>query len=120
MPRAALAYLLLLWPLQQTHAQPFHQKLTSVQDNTRLEKVEILGKQVTPGCKFPWSIRKVILHGGRQAGSELLILDNGKLKITLIPTRGMGILSAELPGVRLGWDSPIKEVVHPKFINLQA
>jgi hypothetical protein len=101
-------------------AEPFRRKLTSALDNLRIAEIELTSKEITPDCPFAWSIRKVTLHGGRQEGSELLIVDNGKLQVTLIPTRGMGILSARLGDVRLGWDSPVKEVVHPKFMNLQA
>ena len=51
---------------------------------------------------------------------ELLTLDNGKLKITVIPTRGMGILDVKMDSVRLGWNSPVKEVVHPSHIDLES
>ena len=48
-------------------------------------------------------------------------VDNGKIQITLIPTRGMGIQMVTLEGKRiLGWDSPVKDVVHPNFINLNS
>ncbi|MCI0377330.1 MAG: aldose 1-epimerase family protein [Gemmataceae bacterium] len=77
-------------------------------------------KTIAPDCPVSFSIRKEALSGGRQEGSELLILDNGKLQITLVPTRGLGILDVKLGEMRLGWDSPVKEVVHPKFMNLQA
>jgi hypothetical protein len=116
--RLAVAMLLLSAPT--IAAQPYRQKLTSVADNMQLQKYEVTGKSITPDCQVPWSIRKVLLHGGRQEGSELIVVNNGLLEMTLIPTRGMGILSAELGDIRLGWDSPVKEVVHPKFINLQA
>ena len=101
-------------------AEPFRQKLTSVADNVHSPSFEIAAKTITPECKAPWSIRKVALRGGRQEGSELIVVDNGLLQLTIIPTRGMGILSARLGDVHLGWDSPVKEVVHPSFMNLQA
>src|SRR5437016_2955315 len=101
-------------------AEPFRQKLTSVADNVHVAKYEITSKEITPNCPTPWAIRKILLHGGRQEGSELIVVDNGSLQVTLIPTRGMGVLSARLGDVRLGWESPVKEVVHPKFMNLQA
>ena len=40
----------------------------------------------------PWSVTRNRLKGGKQEGVELLTLDNGKLKIVVIPTLGMGIL----------------------------
>ena len=64
-------------------------------------------------------IEKHTLRGGKQDGVEIIEVDNGKLRFQVIPPRGMGILDVNLSDVRLGWDSPIKEVVHPKFINLE-
>ena len=67
-----------------------------------------------------WSVTKTVLKGGKQEGVELLTLDNGKLEITVIPTRGMGILDIRMGDVRLGWDSPVKEVVHPSYVDLES
>ncbi len=67
-----------------------------------------------------WSVTKTKLSGGKQEGVELLTLDNGKLKIVVIPARGMGILEVTMDELRLGWDSPVKEVVHPSFIDLES
>jgi Domain of unknown function (DUF4432) len=58
------------------------------------------------------------LSGGRQGGVELLQVDNGRLAVTLCPTRGMGILTGRCDDVRLGWDSPVCEVVHPRHLDL--
>ena len=55
-----------------------------------------------------WSVTRTLLEGGRQEGVELLTLNNGKLKIVVIPTRGMGILEVNMKELRLGWDSPVK------------
>ena len=67
-----------------------------------------------------WSVTKTVLKGGKQEGVELLTLDNGKLEITVIPTRGMGILDIRMGDIRLGWDSPVKEVVHPAHVDLES
>lgn len=75
----------------------------------------------------PWSVQTERLSGGRQQGVELLTIDNGRLRIVLVPTRGMSILrvgcKSKLNGKHdfwLGWDSPVKEVVHPHFVNLES
>ena len=65
-----------------------------------------------------WSINKRTLHGGKQEGVELIEVDNGRLQFRVIPTRGMSILDVTLGDVRLGWNSPVKEVVHPSYVNL--
>jgi hypothetical protein len=100
-------------------AEPFQKTLISVRDNIRVEEATIRGEDVTPG-KPAWSVRKRTLHGGKQEGVEIIIVDNGTLQFTVIPTRGMGVLSVTMGDVRLGWDSPVKEVVHPQHINLQS
>ena len=51
----------------------------------------------------------------------MIWIDNGKLQIGVIPTRGMGILSVMMDGTRvLGWDSPVKDMVHPSLVNLNS
>lgn len=75
--------------------------------------------QLPAGC---WVDRE-ILSGGKQEGVELLTIFNGRLIITVIPTRGMSVLRVEdtqNPGFRLGWDSPVKQVVHPQFMHLES
>ncbi len=67
-----------------------------------------------------WSVTSKTLHGGKQEGVELITIDNGSLVITVIPTRGMGILDVRMGDIRLGWDSPVKEVVHPSYVNLES
>jgi hypothetical protein len=101
-------------------AEPFRHTLISVKGNSNAGAWKVASQEATPGCPTPWSVRLVTLHGGKQEGVNLVIVDNGKLTFTVIPTRGMGVLSATLGDVRLGWDSPVKEVVHPQWINLQS
>lgn len=66
-----------------------------------------------------WSLRSRILHGGLQEGVQTVEIDNGLLRLVVLPSRGMGIFKAEKGGLRLGWDSPVKKPVHPQFVNLQ-
>jgi Domain of unknown function (DUF4432) len=69
-------------------------------------------------AKGSWSVRKICLAGGRQEGTEIVEVDNGLLKFVVVPTRGMNLWRAEIQGVRLGWDSPVTEIVHPQFVDL--
>ncbi|MBI3417252.1 MAG: aldose 1-epimerase family protein [Verrucomicrobia bacterium] len=105
--------------LAAANAEPFRASLISVEKNLRVGALEISGKKITPQSP-KWSVRKITLHGGKQEGVELVVVDNGKLQFTVVPTRGMGVLEAKLGDVRLGWHSPVKEVVHPRHINLQS
>jgi len=65
-----------------------------------------------------WSITKRVLAGSRQDGVEVIEVNNGLLTFTVVPTRGFQVWAANAGDVRLGWDSPVKEIVHPKFVNL--
>lgn len=65
-----------------------------------------------------WSIRHRRLQGGLSDGVDLIELDNGALKLSMVPTRGMGIWKGSFRGIPIGWDSPVKQVVNPAFLNL--
>jgi Domain of unknown function (DUF4432) len=65
-----------------------------------------------------WSVAKRVLAGGRQEGVEVIEVDNGLMKFTVVPTRGFHVWTANVGELRLGWDSPVTEIVHPQFVNL--
>ncbi|MHC4996048.1 MAG: aldose 1-epimerase family protein [Planctomycetota bacterium] len=95
----------------------FDQTLTSSERNINLDDFEARGSQITPRCKHPWFVRKHRLHGGKQEGVEILEIENGPMTMRLSPTCGMTIQEVVCGDVRLGWESPVKEVVHPAWIN---
>jgi len=69
----------------------------------------------------PFSIEQKVLHGGKQEGSKVITITSPDgLTIALSPTRGMDLLHVRGHGVRLGWDSPVDEVVNPAYINLES
>jgi len=100
-------------------AQPFRKTIISANKNVNLGDTLIDSLRITPGAKAPWSATLQTLRGGKQDGVQLLVLANGKMTITLIPTRGMGILNVTSGDLALGWKSPVTEVVHPRHVNLQ-
>jgi hypothetical protein len=106
--------------LSASAAEPLRQTLTSVERGVRLDSWEISSRDLDLKSSAAWSVRKMTLHGGKQEGVDLIVIDNGKLILSVIPTRGMSVLKVEMAGVNLGWNSPVKEVVHPQFINLQS
>lgn len=67
-----------------------------------------------------FSLQQQVLHGGKQEGSKVITLSSAGLTIALSPTRGMNILNVKGSDVRLGWDSPVTEVVNPTYINLDS
>jgi hypothetical protein len=102
-----------------SHAQTHKVDLISSARNINCQDLSILGKEFTPDCDTPWSVNIKTLHGGKQEGVRLITLDNGKMQIVVIPTRGMGVLSVTMGDLKLGWKSPVSEIVHPKHVNLQ-
>ncbi|MCL2348228.1 MAG: aldose 1-epimerase family protein [Planctomycetaceae bacterium] len=58
------------------------------------------------------------LCGGVSDGVDVLEIDNGRLSLTLLLTRGMGIWRGQCGDVRLQWDSPVCGPVHPAFVPL--
>lgn len=121
MMRTTVSILILFFGLVWTlSARPFRQVLTSAKQNVRVDSWQVTHREVTPESNTPWSVRKYTLHGGKQEGVDLIVVDNGKLVITLTPTRGMGVLEVKSGAIRLGWDSPVKEVVHPQFVRLDS
>ena len=92
--------------------------LTSAATNQRARGFSLAASDV--GLSGSWSVRAQTLRGGKQEGVELITIDNGTLQIVVIPTRGMGVLEVRGGDVRLGWDSPVKEVVHPQFVDLDS
>lgn len=94
--------------------------LTSVEQNIDVGDWQIGPRETGVAQSVAWSVRKRRLHGGKQDGVDLIEIDTGRMTITVIPTRGMGILHVVSGDMRLGWDSPVHEVVHPKYVNLEA
>ena len=117
---AALIVVSILAAPLTSAAQDSRHVLTSAGQNIDVADWRIGGRDTGVAPDVPWSVRKQRLSGGRQDGVDLIVIDNGRLTITLVPTRGMGILHVVMGDLRLGWDSPVREVVHPKYVNLEA
>lgn len=84
---------------------------------TPVKEQQITSQALGVKAEKPFSVTVKKLHGGRQEGVTLVEIDTGAMKISVVPTRGMNVLKAEAGDVRLGWDSPVKEVVNPAFIE---
>ncbi|MGC1274086.1 MAG: aldose 1-epimerase family protein [Planctomycetaceae bacterium] len=63
-----------------------------------------------------WSVRKETLRGGVSDGVDVVTIDNGRLAVAVLPTRGMGVWDAVYHGLRAGWNSPAARPVHPAFV----
>jgi hypothetical protein len=88
--------------------------LASTKQNVRIENWELAPRGEN------WSVKKTVLHGGKQEGVDIITVANGRLFYRVCPTRGMGLIDARMGKVVLEWKSPVTEVVHPQFVNLQS
>ena len=61
--------------------------------------------QVTSAPKS-FSVRLRTLQGGLRHGVDVIEINNGKFRFTVVPTRGMGIWKGWLGETELGWKSP--------------
>lgn len=64
------------------------------------------------------SALRVRKAGGLSEGVDVLTVNAGKLRVTILPTRGMGIWDMHYGDERVGWQSPVRGPVHPAFVNL--
>jgi hypothetical protein len=65
-----------------------------------------------------WSVSKSTFRGGVSEGVDVVDLNNGRLSVSILPTRGMGLWRGKCDGLELGWRSPVAFPVHPAFVNL--
>jgi galactose mutarotase-like enzyme len=65
-----------------------------------------------------WFVEKVTLRDGLSEGVQKVGIQNGKMFVEVLPTRGMGIWKAFAAGESIGWQSPVRGPVHPKFVDL--
>ena len=118
MTRLGVAAVLLLAAAVPAAAKEF--VLIDSEASSREADWSVTSKQlgITAGPAF--SISKRALHGGKQEGTDLIEVNNGKMTFWVIPTRGMNVLRVKTGDITLGWTSPIKEVVNPAFMTLDA
>lgn len=95
--------------------------LTSASKNIEVGEWTINNKHIE-NCSFPFVIEQKTLHGGKQEGTKIITItcpEKG-LNITVTPTRGMSVVNARGKDIYFGWDSPVKELVNPVYINLDS
>jgi hypothetical protein len=102
------------------HHEAIRYVLTDSATNQHADEFTLSSSDMPFDSAAPWSITKTTLKGGKQDGVDLITVDNGSITIVVIPTRGMNIYEVVKGDVRLGWNSPVKEIVHPKYINLDT
>ncbi len=91
--------------------------LTDVENDVFVEEL-ILGPDDVEGDASGYRVAKRTLRGGLRDGVDVVEVDNGTLRVVVVPTRGMGVWRASLGDLTLGWESPVAGPVHPAFVHL--
>jgi hypothetical protein len=91
--------------------------IADVAENIWHDSFEWSTSSTTATRAATWSVRQRRLRGGLSDGVDVVEIDNGALRLEILPTRGMGIWRGDFQGTPLGWDSPVKLPVHPKFVH---
>lgn len=94
--------------------------LTDTTANIEVPQWSVTSAELGFNSPVPFTIWKKTLLGGKQQGSTLIGIEAGDLSVSVIPTRGMGLYKASYRGISFGWDSPVDEIVHPAFIQLDS
>ncbi|MEM2673887.1 MAG: aldose 1-epimerase family protein, partial [Candidatus Bathyarchaeia archaeon] len=95
----------------------YSKTLLDVENEIYVEKWKITSAEFGAGKE--WCIEKRRLYGGPSDGVDIITVDNGRLSFTVVPTRGMSIWRGYYQGIFLGWVSPVKYLVNPKYVNLE-
>jgi len=96
----------------------FEKTLTDVERGIYLRNWKISNEEV--GSDIKWRIKKRRLSGGLSDRVDVVEVNNGRLSFIVVPTRGMGVWKGKFEGTELGWESPVKSLIHPQYINLEA
>jgi hypothetical protein len=91
--------------------------LTDVERGVYLDNLTVIPEQVG-GAGREYKVNKRRLEGGLRDSVDLIELDNGHVRVAIIPTRGMGLWKAWHSDWEIGWQSPVRGPVHPALVPL--
>jgi hypothetical protein len=91
--------------------------LTDVEKAQWVDAWDVDESTLPLGAGQTWRVQKTTLRGGSQDGVDLIEVDNGALSFFVVPTRGMGIWKGIYRGIPLGWESPVRDLVHPALVE---
>ncbi len=94
-----------------------HRVITDVASEIWHDQFELTGAGLPLNGLLNWAVRQRRLRGGLSDGVDVVEIDNGALKLEVLPTRGMGVWRGSFQGLPIGWNSPVKQPVHPAFVN---
>ncbi len=87
------------------------------------ENLHVSDRTILPGdfgLEGDWSVTRTTLRGGKQEGVDSITITTEGVTLVVLPTRGMSVHEVRCGDVRLGWNSPSAEIVHPSLIDLES
>ena len=90
----------------------------SIADVPNLSQPLAASSQLFKAAGGEFRIDRVVLEGGRRAGVEIVLVDTGRVRAAVLPTRGMSLWRANIDGIDLGWRSPVDGPIHPRWVAL--
>ena len=72
--------------------QKNHWTLIDKKNGVAIDRLDVSGADINTATAINVEYRR--LSGGRQEGLHLLSIDNGSIRVSIIPERGMGIWKA--------------------------
>jgi hypothetical protein len=89
--------------------------LINNKNSQSLDQLTVAGSDLGPATK-QCHLDYQLLRGGQREGLHQLIIDNGALRVAILPERGMGLWRAWTDDVEIGWNSPVQGPVHPRWV----
>jgi len=74
--------------------------------------------QVLKAVAGEFRVERLRLEGGQRSGVEIIVVDTGRVRAAIIPTRGLSLWRAWIDGVDYGWESPVAGPIHPQWVAL--
>jgi galactose mutarotase-like enzyme len=65
-----------------------------------------------------FSLQRYQFASGKRAGVELLVVDSGKVRAAICPTRGLSLWRANMDGLDCSWQSPVEGPIHPHYVPI--
>ena len=93
--------------------------LTDHEQRTHVDRISLTPKSAG-GEPARYCVTKHTLAAGLSQGVDVIEVQHGDFRFTVVPTRGMGIWRASLGELSLGWKSPVRGPVHPAFVHSRA
>ncbi len=65
-----------------------------------------------------FTVQRYRFTTGKRADVELLVIDSGRVRAAISPTRGLSLWRANIDGLDCSWRSPIDGPIHPQYVPL--